>query len=207
MAGDPPDPIRRGFRRSVPVAVAAFASLLVLVYGFQLTYNSTDSLPVGIYRVRELRGDPQRGEVVGFCLEGEAARVALARGYVHRQALEPYAYGTRCASGAAPIGKPVAGVPGDTVEVGRDGIWINGLRLANSRPLARDRAGREMPVQRPGHRVLGDGEYWVQSTRSPRSFDSRYYGPVRRSQILDRRHPVLVGRSDQSSVGSARKGS
>jgi hypothetical protein len=58
--------------------------------------------------------------------------------------------------------------------------------------LARDRAGREMPRPRWVRRVLGPDEYWLQSTDSERSFDSRYHGPVRRGQIRDRRVPVLT---------------
>lgn len=199
-AGGAPTRCGAGIGLVPRLSVVTAASLLVCVYGFRLTYNTTDSLPVGIYRVRELRGAPQRGEIVGFCLEGETARLAVNRGYVHRQGLEPYVYGVRCASAAAVIGKSVAGVPGDTVEIRNDGVWINGLHLANSRPLARDRAGREMPVQRPGRRVLGNGEYWVQSTRSARSFDSRYYGPVRRAQIRDRRVPLAVKDPRESAV-------
>ncbi|HEX8693656.1 MAG TPA: conjugative transfer signal peptidase TraF [Longimicrobium sp.] len=186
-----PRPRRLGHLRPRLAAVALVAPL-VFLYGFRLTYNSTESLPIGIYQVRELRGAPARGDVVGFCLEGEFARLAMNRGYVHREGLELYVYGTRCASGAAVIGKPVAGLPGDTVEVRRSGVWINGVPVANSQVIARDHADREMPHPRWGRHVLARDEYWLQSTHSERSFDSRYYGPVRRSQILDRRTPLLV---------------
>lgn len=194
MGSDARDPHRQSARpvkrwRSATAGVAV-ALPLVLVYGFRLTYNTTASLPPGVYQVRELRGAPARGDIVGFCLEGDAARLAVSRGYVYREALERYVYGTRCASGAAPIGKPVAGVPGDTVEMRGGGVWINGVPLANGRVLVRDRAGREMPRPRRVRRVLGPDEYWLQSTHSARSFDSRYYGPARREQIIDRRVPV-----------------
>lgn len=75
--------------------------------GLGMTYNTTPSLPLGVYRIRPLAAEPVRGDVVGFCLAGEPARIALARGYVHTQGLEPLVYGTRCASGAAVIGKMV----------------------------------------------------------------------------------------------------
>lgn len=182
---------RRGGQRR-GVAALAVALPLVFMYAFRITYNSTDSLPVGIYRIRELRGAPARGDVVGFCLEGEIARLAMTRGYVHREGLERFWFRTRCASGVAVIAKPVAAVPGDTVEVQRGGVWINGAPLANSRVLERDRAGRELPHARWGRRVLGSDEYWVQSTYSQSSFDSRYYGPVRRRQFVDGPTPLLV---------------
>lgn len=91
-------------------------------------------------------------------------RLALERGDVHRQALEPYVYGVRCTAGVGVIGKPVAGVPGDTVEVRREGVWINGVRLAQGAVRDRDRAGRALPHAGWGRRVLGPGEFWLQST-------------------------------------------
>jgi conjugative transfer signal peptidase TraF len=181
---------RRGLAgRAVAVAVVL---LLASISGLRLTYNTTPSLPVGIYRIAALEGAPRRGDFVGFCLEGDMARLALDRGYVHRQALEPYVYRVRCASGAAAIGKPVAGVPGDTVDLGRSGVRINGLALPRGLAAGRDSRGRPMPRPRSGRRVLGPGEYWLQSTYSRWSLDSRYIGPVWRGQIVDVRVPVFV---------------
>jgi conjugative transfer signal peptidase TraF len=174
------------------IAAGAAALLIISAYGFRMTYNTTPSLPVGIYRIAELEGDPRRGDFVGFCLEGETARLALARGYVQRQALEPYVYRVECASGAAAIGKPVAGVPGDTVDVNAEGVRINGVPLPRGSAAARDRRGRMMPRPKAGRLVLGLGEYWLQSTYSRWSFDSRYIGPVSRKQLIDRRVPVLI---------------
>jgi conjugative transfer signal peptidase TraF len=124
-----------------------------------------------------------------------AARLALERGYVHRQALEPYVYGVRCTAAVGVIGKPVAGVPGDTVEVRREGVWINGVRLTQGAVREKDRAGRALPHPAWGRRVLGPGEFWLQSGWSERSFDSRYYGSVRRGQIRDRRSAILARRT------------
>lgn len=171
------------------VARAALGGLVILLAasaGLGLTYNSTPSLPRGVYQIRPLHGAPHRGQVVGFCLSGEAARLALARGYVHPQGLEPVVYGTRCPSGAGVIGKPVAGLPGDTIVVGRAGVAVNGRPLRASRVSDRDRAGRTLPAAW-GRRVLGAGEYWLQSEFAPNSYDSRIFGAVRREDILDRR--------------------
>jgi conjugative transfer signal peptidase TraF len=170
------------------VAAGSLGLLVCATCVFRLTYNTTPSLPIGIYRIGELAREPRRGDFVGVCLEGETARLALARGYVHRQALEPYVHRVRCPSGTAIIGKPVVGVPG---------VRINGEVLPGGAVAARDRWGRPMPHPRWGRRILGPDEYWVQSTYSPKSFDSRYFGPVERRQIPDRRVPVLVLRSSR----------
>jgi conjugative transfer signal peptidase TraF len=186
---------RTGRRRSWltgPVVAASLGLLVCATCGFRLTYNTTPSLPIGIYRIEELAREPRRGDFVGVCLEGETARLALARGYVHRQALEPYVYRVRCPSGTAIIGKPVVGVPGDTVELDRNGVRINGETLPGGAVVVRDSRGRRMPHPEWGRRILASDEYWAQSPYSPRSFDSRYFGPVRRQQIADVRLPIVV---------------
>ena len=175
-------------------AILTTAGLLSVTAGLRLTYNSSASLPLGVYRIRDLAGDPQRGDIVGVCLEESVAQLALARGYVHPQGLERAFYGTRCDSGVGIVGKPVAGVPGDTIEVSITGVRVNGNLLDRSRLPDRDRAGRSVQTAPIGRRVLQPGEYWLQSTHAPNSFDSRIYGPVARGSILDLRVPVLVGK-------------
>lgn len=168
------------------VSLAALAGAVVATFGLGLTYNTTPSLPMGLYRLRRLDIVPQRGQVVGFCLVGKVARLALARGYVPPQGLEPFVYQKRCASGTSVIGKPVAGIPGDTIEVRHAGVFVNGRLLRRSAPLARDRAGRNLPTAR-GRFVLGPRQYWLQSEFAQNSFDSRIFGPVSQDDILDRR--------------------
>lgn len=166
--------------------LAGLAVVLLATAGLGLTYNTTPSLPLGVYRIRPLTSEPLRGQVVGFCLAEEAARLGLARGYVHPQGLEPIVYGTRCSSGAGIIGKPVAGIPGDTVEASTRGVLVNGRLLRSSRAQPRDRAGRALPSYQ-GKRILGTGEFWLQSEFAQNSFDSRIFGPVSAESILDRR--------------------
>jgi conjugative transfer signal peptidase TraF len=174
------------------VVTLTTAGLLSATAGLRLTYNSSPSLPIGIYRIQDLRREPRRGDIVGMCLNGSTARMALARGYVHPQGLEPLVYGTRCVSGVGIVGKPVAGIPGDTIDVSPTGVRVNGTLLERSRLALRDRAGRRVPTAPLGPRVLRPGEYWLQSTYALNSFDSRIYGPVPRAFIRDLRIPVWV---------------
>lgn len=180
-----------GSAGALRVAAGGLAGVLLATAGLGLTYNTTPSLPPGVYRIRPLAAEPVRGDVVGFCLAGEPARMALARGYVHPQGLEPLVYGTRCASGAAVIGKPVAGLPGDTIEVTTRGVLVNGRLLHRSRVQRRDRSGRMLPAASQGKRILRAGEFWLQSEFAQNSFDSRIVGPVPTNSILDRRVFVI----------------
>lgn len=175
-------------------AIVLTAALLVATNVAKLTYNTTASLPTGIYQIRDLPASPRRGDVVGFCLVGEAARVAVRRGYVHAEGLEPFVYGKHCGEGVGAIGKPIAGLPGDTVDVAPGGVNINGMLLSRSRVPVRDRAGRALNGVQWGRTILGPDEFWVQSQYAENSFDSRLYGSVRISDMLDRRVLILPAR-------------
>jgi conjugative transfer signal peptidase TraF len=175
-----------GNHTSLRMALAGLAGIVVATSVLGLTYNTTPSLPPGVYRIRPLVAQPVRGEVVGFCLDREAARLALTRGYVHPAGLQTALSRTRCRHGAGVLGKPVAGVPGDTIEAHPYGVRINGRLLRRSQIQKTDRAGRALPAA-IGRRVLGAGEYWLQSEFAGNSYDSRIFGPVREELILDRR--------------------
>ncbi len=179
-------------RACVRVAGGFFLALLAATTGLRLTYNTSASLPRGIYRIQPLERPPRRGEAVGVCLTRGAARLALARGYVHPEGLEPYVYGVRCGARIAVIGKTVAGVPGDVVEVSPTGVRVNGAAFRHGTITPRDHRGRPVPHARWGRWTLGAGEYWLQSPYAAASFDSRVFGIVGREQIMDLRVPLVT---------------
>jgi conjugative transfer signal peptidase TraF len=180
-------------------ALLGLAALLAATVGLGLTYNSTASLPVGLYQIRPLTADPSRGDVVGVCLTGHAAALARERGYVHAEGLQPWVYGIRCSGSLAVIGKPIAGIPGDTVAVSELGVSVNGTPLRNGTVRTRDRRGRPLPQASRGVRVLRPGEFWIQSQHSGLSYDSRLFGPIYREQIVDRRVPLLTRGGDRGN--------
>ena len=133
-----------------------------------LFYNTTPSLPRGLYMARKAdRLDV--GDLVRVCLPPEAASEALARAY-----LMPGS----CPSGAAAVGKLVAALEGDTVRVDTLGVHVRGRLLPRSAPCSRDSRGRSVPWA-AGQTVLGPGECFVVSTLDALSYDSRYFGPIR----------------------------
>lgn len=79
--------------------------------------------------------------------------------------------------------------PGDTVKISKDGIFINGKRIADADfPLAKRLGHRASYFY--GQRVLGKDQYWVMGS-SPLSFDSRYWGPIHYEQFVSRVHPFF----------------
>jgi conjugative transfer signal peptidase TraF len=124
-------------------------------------------------------------KLVEFCPAEPFASLALSRGY-----RDPGV----CRDGGAPLLKPVVARVGDVVAVSASGIAVNGRFLRNTMPLRMDTKGRLLTSWSPGRYTVEPGFVWVASSYSPRSFDSRYFGPVAVSSIRDRVKPLLTFR-------------
>ena len=149
-----------------------------------LRWNASASMPQGLYRFAALEDAPRRGQVVGICLSPDWAELVLARAYAQVGA---------CPEGHEPLLKIVAAVPGDVVSVAVGGVSVNGT-LVVPPPLSQDAAGRPLNAVAFGIYSVAPGAVWVLSNHDPRSFDSRYFGPISLSFIVAAAQPLLVGR-------------
>jgi conjugative transfer signal peptidase TraF len=148
-----------------------------------LRIGLTDSAcPPGIYRM--VYRAPSRGDLVLVCLPAALAQLGQARGYLAR--------GRGCADGIEPVGKLLSAMPGDSVEVTRDYIAVNGRQLQNSAALSRDSRGRSLPHFAWGRYTVRPNQVWLLGTNDARSWDSRYFGPVPASSIRAQLEPVLT---------------
>lgn len=147
--------------------------------GFSM--NLTDSAPFGLYR----RADAPitRGVLVAVCLPAEVAADGLRRGYL---------MAGPCASGTAPVLKPVAAVAGDTIDLSATDVRINGQHIPHSATADVDSHGRPLPHLAWGRYTVGEGTLWLLSTYTPKSWDSRYYGAIAESLVLHTVQPVLT---------------
>ena len=129
-----------------------------------LLLNRSPSEPPGLY-VRAGR-DLGVGSIIAFRTPSAAFPYAdLSMAYLHHR----------------PLLKAVAAGPGDRVCTTDGELIINGRAMA---PIAtRDRQGRALPRWQ-GCRRMAQDELFVFSARVPNSFDSRYYGPVHRADVL-----------------------
>jgi conjugative transfer signal peptidase TraF len=159
--------------RLVLVWILSVFTLTLFVHALGFRIVLTRSVPRGVYRTVE--APLRRGALVAFCLLPTLGVFASRRGYV--------AWGT-CPGGAQPVVKRIGAVAGDTVELRPDAILVNGAPLPNSATLARDSRGRSLPQFPRGCYQMEEGDFWLLSTHSPASWDSRYFGPIRGAQIL-----------------------
>jgi conjugative transfer signal peptidase TraF len=144
-----------------------------------LRINTSPSLPVGLYHVTA----DNSASLVEFCPAEPFAALALRRGY-----RDPGV----CADGGAPLLKPVVAKAGDLVELSALGISVNGFLLPNSEPLSKDTKGRVLKAWPFGLYQVAPGTIWVSSSYHARSFDSRYFGPIRTTVIRHRLKAFLT---------------
>lgn len=174
-------PDGKALRISLAVVMSAICSLALLgLSGIRI--NTTNSLPEGIYLITK----DERAPLVEFCPQGAAAVMSSSRGY------RPPGF---CPDGAVPLLKPLIARSGDTVGFSAEGIRVNGTLLPNTAPKATDTAGRPLQAWPPGVYQVAPSTVWVASTYHPRSFDSRYFGPIPLTAIRHHLRPLWVNGS------------
>ncbi|ACM34946.1 S26 family signal peptidase [[Acidovorax] ebreus] len=147
----------------------------------RLTYNPSDSVAVGWYRVdpldRRTSSPPRRlevGSIVLVPLPAEAAALAAQRSYLPTR---------------IPLLKRVGAVAPQEVCVIGGSVRIDGVPSAAV--LSADRWGRPLPSWQQCRR-LRPGELFLLSVTNPASFDSRYFGPVNAASVIGVARPVWL---------------
>ncbi|MGB7987007.1 MAG: conjugative transfer signal peptidase TraF [Terracidiphilus sp.] len=142
------------------------------------TFNTTKSIPLGLYRLTSSETDP----LAVFCATGDQFALARARGYL--------AHSHSCPNDFIPMIKPIVARPGDTVTVSAGGIAVNGTTLPNSRAEDFDHLHRPMKPWPTGTYHVMQDTVWVVSSYNEHSFDSRYFGPISISLIQHYAHAI-----------------
>ncbi|WP_291475340.1 S26 family signal peptidase [Acidovorax sp.] len=167
------------------VALAALAWASFAKPFPRLVYNSSDSVPVGWYRVDPMVQKPtsdttpkptplQVGSIVLVRLSAHAAALAAQRGYLPQQ---------------VPLLKRVGAVAPQRVCIIGQALRIDGHTVATI--LRADRLGRSLHGWQQCRRLQA-GEIFLLSVTNPASFDSRYFGPVRTPDVIGTAHPLWV---------------
>ena len=147
----------------------------------RLTYNPSDSVAVGWYRVDPL--DPRTGSlpaslrvgsIVLTTLPPDATALAAQRGYLPTR---------------VPLLKRVGAMAPQEVCIADGSVRIDGVPSAAVLPA--DRWGRPLPSWQQC-RQLQPGELFLLSVINPASFDSRYFGPVSAAAVIGVAHPVWL---------------
>ncbi len=163
-----------------------FLSLAILntalcIYSFDIRFNITSSIQKGAYKLTKDNTDISKGNIILFCLKDKYSVIAKERKYLSQG---------KCANNLSPIGKHVIASYKDKVRITTEGIYVNGIHIKNTRPLSHDIEGRELSNAEID-KILDQDEFIVASTKID-SFDSRYYGIVKRKEILGKLQELLL---------------
>jgi conjugative transfer signal peptidase TraF len=154
-----------------------------VVWACFLRLNLSASLPSGLYFLIPitLSRPLERGDLVVACPPASVASFGRARGFL--------GFGL-CPGGVPELLKPVGALPGDRVAVRGGFLVVNGCPVAGALVLPEDSRGRPLsPFSNSDLEVPADSVFLL-STHSPRSWDSRYFGPVPLGSVRARAIPL-----------------
>lgn len=169
------------FTSLVAIVGASFLMLCGMAYAVGARFNSTRSIPMGLYWVTS--NPIEKGAYVMFCPpKSSLFDIARARGYIGAG---------YCPGGYGYMMKRILAAKADFVSVADDGVRVNGDLLPYSLPTELDGAGRPMPRLR-AEMVLRESDVLLMTDINRGSFDGRYFGPIDRSQIVGVLRPVIT---------------
>jgi conjugative transfer signal peptidase TraF len=153
------------------IGLAALLMPLAIPNRVQIVYNPSDSAPRGWYRIRPA-DSLQLGSIVLARLPAPAAALAAQRGYL---------------PSGIPLLKRIAAMAPQRVCVEGATVRIDDVPVATV--MSADGRGRPLFAWQQCRR-LAHGELFLMSNTHPASFDSRYFGPVRASDVIGSAQPI-----------------
>jgi conjugative transfer signal peptidase TraF len=159
------------------VLLVAFLGVAVALLGtvikpsYQIRYNTSQSAPIGWYAIVP-RSDLPVGAFALARLPVAAAALADERGYLPK---------------TVPILKRVGAAGGQSVCARGNQIVVDGVTVGRS--LSHDGQGRYLAAWR-GCRRLAAGELFLLNPENAASFDSRYFGPIPRADVIGKAIPL-----------------
>jgi conjugative transfer signal peptidase TraF len=163
--------------RFYPICMAVFVFIAVIVILKCLStifvFQVTRSMPAGIYKIVPPT-EIHKGQCVIFDIPDSVRQMVKNRKWAPPR--------------VSLLMKEIFAVPGDKISITENGVFINDILLG---PVKRfDHHGMPLPVIRKEF-TLQNGEYFV-ACRSENSFDSRYFGPIRKRDIKAVVEPFLI---------------
>jgi conjugative transfer signal peptidase TraF len=164
-------PLRFGVLAGAGAALAALLLPALHRPQLRLVWNASASVPLGLYGI-ESNATLRVGDLVAVRPSPALTRFMAERRYVEANAL---------------LVKPVAALAGTTFCRTNMRVTLDGSAVATALP--RDRFGRSLP-RWSGCRRLARNQLVLIAPALRASFDSRYFGPIDRAQVIGRAIPL-----------------
>jgi conjugative transfer signal peptidase TraF len=153
---------------------ALLLSTIVVEPAARYIWNASESVPIGLYRLRPI-GKLAAAALVAVQPPETLARFLESRRYLPR---------------GIPLLKQVSALPGQTIC--REGLAITVDQRLEGEARLLDRSGRSLPVWQGCH-VVAEGEVFLMNSQSPGSLDGRYFGVLPSSAITRTAEPLWIG--------------
>ena len=155
----------------IAFGVVSLVAPAVLKPHRMIVWNASASVPVGLYLIETIDGR-YVSELVAVVPPEPLATFLAAGNYL------PH---------GVPMLKHVLALPGQTVC--REGLVVTVDKVAVGMARERDGQGRALPVWQ-GCLVISQDALFLMNSQSADSLDGRYFGPLPRSAVTGRAHPV-----------------
>lgn len=153
------------------IGLAALLMPLAIPHRAQIVYNPSDSVAPGWYRIGPT-DSLQVGSIVLARLPASAAVLAAQRNYL---------------PAGIPLLKRIGAMAPQWVCIDGTSVHIDGVVVAAV--MRADGHGRPLSAWSQCRRLVR-GELFLLSSTNPASFDSRYFGPIRASDVIGSAQPL-----------------
>ena len=148
------------------------------ILGFGLSFNVSDSMPLGLYFSSKKTEKISNGDIIGFCVSDKIYDLFIARGYINSK-------NGVCNNNNPAFIKKVIAKQGDFVEIKNSKIYVNLIEIPNSTIFDTDKKGRKLDHLQNGYsHIMKSNEIFSFGDNNIRSFDSRYLGLIDKEKIL-----------------------
>lgn len=185
----PPAKKRRSFFAELPVLVliALLLAVLVKTLAFQAFYipsgSMEDTLQINdrvlVNKISYRVGEPQRGDVVVF------DRTPNSDENLVEALLRNLAESVGVRTPEADLIKRVIALPGETIEIRRNTVFIDG------EPIDEPYLADGIRTERMDPLTVPEDEFFVMGDNRTRSQDSRFFGTVSRDEIVGRAFVII----------------
>ena len=158
----------------IVVIIICLIPFFMYYYGFRI--NITASMPKGLYLLT--RADHfHDSDLVAIRLSDDKQKIGLKRGYIKMKSTLLF--------------KRLIASPRDSVVYNNNEITVNNTYKYKCLIFQKDSEGHKMNPIKAGVYKVSKNEYWVLGENDG-SWDSRYFGPVKRENIINKVTKILV---------------
>ncbi|MGL5569274.1 MAG: conjugative transfer signal peptidase TraF [Cetobacterium sp.] len=139
--------------------------ILKKTYMQKYIWNVTNSMPIGIYLLEEIK-EVERDQIIYIAIPEKAKQILWERNYLPKE--------------ISFLVKQVKGIEGDIVTVCNNTLYINGIFKGK----IKEKDNKGLPLNGlSGTIALKENEYFLMG-KDDESYDSRYFGTIKKDNIL-----------------------